>query len=275
MILASSDRIQLAFEKPLVLLKEAGTQSDYLFAISTVARKSPEYLEAHRIENRGGRYLILDNGAFEESRPVDTETLLDLAEELEADEVVAPDWLSDGDRTTQETLRFIEKLKKRGKLRDCKVQVCIQGRSVPLWLDCYNQLASRDDVDVIGLTYWKVPDDLGEVLSYFGKMDRMEQGRLFLIHKLIGERFMVNKPHHLLGLCSVLGLEWYRNYANIRSLDTSLPITVGLEEELLTHQTEKPREKLDFLRREVTSRQRYAVVSNCAMLRQLCLREYV
>jgi hypothetical protein len=61
-------------------------------------------------------------------------------------------------------------------------------------------------------------------------LERMCNGREFLIRKLISDgHWNHNKPHHLLGCSLAKEFKNYKDIKNIRSLDTSNPIVAGIK----------------------------------------------
>tara|TARA_R100000084_G_C4600906_1_gene123155 strand:- start:375 stop:800 length:426 start_codon:yes stop_codon:yes gene_type:complete len=65
------------------------------------------------------------------------------------------------------------------------------------------------------------------------RLERCATGRQQLVQRLIDEGvWNWDKPHHLLGCSLAREFSWYRknDVYNIRSVDTSNPITIGIEE---------------------------------------------
>lgn len=74
---------------------------------------SPETVKFYREEARNGSYLILDNSAHERREGEDISTLLRQADELGAQEVVAPDVLFDKDMTLYRTRSSLSILRRQ------------------------------------------------------------------------------------------------------------------------------------------------------------------
>lgn len=266
------NKILAAYELPICLIRDPDIKTSFDFAIATVAQKSQKYFDIHRKENRGNRYLVLDNGAFEEPEPIDNNTLLDIAEELKADEIVVPDFIGSAQKTMFAMGDFLGKFRKRDSLQNCKIQGVIEGANLNAVMECYRYFLDLDEVDVIGLPYWRLPESCEAENGCFGNIAGLGGRRLYLTHHLISQKIFHKKPFHLLGLCYSRALDWYRNYPMIRSIDTSLPVITGLKGQLLARRIPKPKEKLEFLKEDVTSRQRKAIVMNCYWMNRLLQR---
>jgi len=218
--------LQIATEIPISALTELSALTDYDFVIGPVYRRFKEYADFYKKQNALGRYVILDNGAFE-GELLEDEDLLDIAQELQPAEVVAPDVLYDRKATLDRVKGFLGKFKLLEGAADIKIQVCPCGQTTEEYVQSYANLV--EVADVVGLTYLTFLEPQSPVmgLSHFGA----ESKRLSVLHTLVGRGLIdSNIPHHLLGLANLDALKHYAGmYPWIRSIDTSFPIAAAME----------------------------------------------
>jgi len=152
------------------------------------------------------KFKMLDNGAYETGHPISSEELLDIAETIDADEVVAPDVYMDAKETIRLTTEFVENF----SVEHIRVCVVPQGRNVKEFIESYSILKELP-IQTIALPVW-----LDRISSRPKVVEKLRQ-------KGIWER---NVSHHLLGLDRVTELLKYPRKL-IRSLDTSLPFSLA------------------------------------------------
>jgi len=215
--------------------------TDIDFVIGPMCKKFPKYFDFYKRQVRRGRYVILDNGAFEGELLTDKD-LLEMAEELCPTEIVAPDVIGDRQGTKERVDTFLKALDASHIGTSLKVQACPQGRTMKDWMDSYKELSAIERIDVLGITY---AEHLGcspkNFEGIYGVV-RAEAARLEIIHKLVGEDKLVwQKPHHLLGLYDLHALPWYSQYPFVRSIDTSFPVACGRDLIRMHWTTKKPR----------------------------------
>jgi len=95
------------------------------------------------------QYVVLDNSAYELKKPLENRVLLDLVEEIEFQEVVAPDYFGDADRTIDAVYDFLEDSSRSSA--NFAIQAVVQGDTVENWKRCFVALRETS-VDVIGLS---------------------------------------------------------------------------------------------------------------------------
>lgn len=180
------------------------TQPMHMF-LTHMVEKYPAYEAAAR--NVGG-YKILDNSLIELGGAVDLDRVLAAAEKIHADEIILPDVFQDGPATVKAVQDALQYLTKMWPKRNWpfKLMAVAHGKDVEEWYECYKELMTMPDIDVIGIP---------KVCS---KMH--PKGRPFFVNEMCN---LYGKPHHLLGMWySFTELAEYTNLERIRSCDTVL-----------------------------------------------------
>jgi hypothetical protein len=233
----------VATELPLHYQGVLAALTDYDFVIASICQRLEEYYEFNKLQRRKGRFVVLDNGAFE-GELLDEVDLVDIVEDLQPQEVVAPDVIGNRNATFKRSSKFIDLLQRKN-IR-VQIQVCPQGRNFEEWAESYRELANLPGVSVIGVSYvghFDCPEDC----DYFGDLSAEEVIRLRFFHYLVGQKLLrSDKAHHLLGLFSPGALRWYARYPFIRSIDTSFPVVCALHRTVMNRTTSKFPDKLDY-----------------------------
>lgn len=160
-----------------------------------------------------GSYKILDNGAAE-GELTDFNKLLQMAIEIAADEVVLPDVLSNCAETMTLAVKTAEACKRHPRFKYMGV---IQGYSVTEMMKCLDVFASLEHITAVG-----IPRITAEAL-------RMTYIRSDMA-RAITERYPGRFEIHCLG-----STRWTHEpealslIPEIRSMDTSLPIYLGMQ----------------------------------------------
>jgi len=198
--------MKFCFITPIPDLERFAISSNFHLVLVHIAKVSPKYHRFYRNRSKAGDYVILDNGAWERDISVSSDELLDMAKEMKAKEVVAPDKLYDKNETIKMTRDFLSIVPPK-----LKVQAVPQGQTVQEWKECFNEL-TKLQVDVIGLS--KAP-------KY--KSSRTERALYCLKEK-------PNITYHLLGLDNPLELTnpIYKN-PQFRSIDSKIAFKYGAQ----------------------------------------------
>ena len=199
------------------------------------------YTNYYKRQREKGRFIILDNGAFEceaQGVGVGIDACLDAAEIIQPNEVIAEDVLFDGERTIESTKRFIDRMDQRGMLGKYKVMAVVQGHTMDEWFVCFNELMHIKEVDTIGLSKLSVPVSfLGEKESS-GCVARSRLECTKMINRILGPSICfanldpsspMGKRFHLLGGDNWLPWEIKQQtqYPWIRSNDSSAAVWYG------------------------------------------------
>lgn len=246
--------LHYAAEYPIDVHTVVSELADYEFLIGLIAMRSPKYKELFIQERRPDRYRIVDSGVFEDQENCPSALkLLEIALELDADEVVAVDVIGDRDGT----LRAVDEFLSLEEDFPFKIMAVPQGANWEEWFDCYNEFIQNPRIDVIGVTYYKHPAGLEEVgIANFGIPNRYEAARLALLHLLAGGFNLksthnticekIRKPIHILGLGQLKAIRYYRQFPFVRSIDTSFPVQSAMEGRPLFMNAPKPEFKVNF-----------------------------
>ena len=187
---------------PLNNMEMEHSQYTHMF-LTHMVEKYPLY---EKIARECDGYKILDNSLIELGGSVDVNRVIDAAERIGANEIILPDVF----KSSYETLNAIEQaltiIKNRYSEKRFALMAVAQGNSVESWTECYGELLSNSEIDVIGIP--KVCTKLHPA------------GRAYFVNNLCNYE---DKVHHLLGL-------WYsftefndfnsRAMRSIRSCDT-------------------------------------------------------
>ncbi len=219
----TNSKLQLALIAPPALLGKVVVKGDMHLVLAHMVHQSKEYREFYKNEKK---YKILDNGAFELHRPMATEQLLEAADMVSADEVVAPDVFDNGEKTYDATRSFLMKTKTldpvfKKKEHKFKIMAVPHGRDFIDWLDCFRRFYEEPHIDVIGVGYLSC-----KVFSSIWPGTHLSILRSNLV-KILAYQFP-DKPIHLLGGGSnPIEILQYDGIKQVRSLDTCFPFLCG------------------------------------------------
>jgi len=255
---ARSGILHFAAEYPVSVAPNVRRLTDFDFLIALTAMRNRRYLDFYKAERDPLRYVILDSGVFEDpSNPPSCVKQLNLATELDADEVVPVDEIN----CYTKTIKNMEEFLSLSSSFPFRIQGVVQGSSLIEWLRCFWEFHDNPRVDVIGLTYFEVPQDLKSVgMTNFDVPDAAEQARLVLLNLIAGGigvrdtaygpvldyRGPISKPIHLLGCRHARALRYYLQYPMVRSIDTSFPVQLGIEGLTMHLDSPKPTCKVNF-----------------------------
>ena len=232
--------IKLAFISPISYLRAFSLLGDIEFALAHIALKSKEYREYFYQVAHLGRFVILDNGAFEEGDPVTQENLLELVTEMRPSEIIAPDKLHRAKETIDLTLAFLDSLPEHFP---SKVQAVAQGETFEAFKECYYMWLCDPRVHTIGvpfhLDYWQLSESPTKNM-YLNRTKAIE---------ILNECFSPGKPHHCLGMSDPIELSILKKFSFIRSCDSTSAFVHGARGIRYTEEGlpgEKLSSKLDF-----------------------------
>lgn len=213
--------MRAAIITPIPLLEKYAVRSNFHLVLAHLVLSSREYTEFYRWRSREGDYLLLDNGVAETGVPRPIEEIVHAAKLVEADEIILPDALFDMDRTLLNAGEAVMWLDCRG-ITAYRVMAVPQGRTLPDWLRCYQELLSLGSVESIGVSKFVadiVPAREGrpggreavvDVLDLLGLVDP-------------------NREYHLLGVRSdpLEVLRCSQRYRWLRSVDSCIAVMSG------------------------------------------------
>ena len=167
---------------------------------------------------REDTYKILDNGAYERDR-MDMYDILDMANEMSADEVILPDIIM------QRLPRLFYQDLIPSLPKNYNYMVVPQGNDPLEYREAYNELKDLDGIHSLGIPIW-LDKEFGSRLSVTMHMFRKGELNLAL-------------DHHLLGLDNYWELMCYPP-GLIRSVDTSMPFSMAYSKESSTMYYDPP-----------------------------------
>lgn len=141
---------------------------DMDMSLSHLILQDEAYAGYYREQSNKGRYVLLDNSAFEleqQGKGLDPDPVLDAAEITNPSEVIATDVLFKGQETLESTREFIAAMRRRDLIGRYKVMGVVQGRTQDEWLGCLEGLLSIPEINVIGLSKLSVP------MSFLGEKE--------------------------------------------------------------------------------------------------------
>jgi len=110
------------------------------FCLAHIALRDEAYKQFFIKRAREERSVYLDNGVWELGQPLDADTMIELAVEMQPEYVYAPDYMNDAARTVQAAQEFGELAYKHPDFRAHVVCVS-QGRTQEEWYNCVRKLA--------------------------------------------------------------------------------------------------------------------------------------
>lgn len=201
-------------------------------------------------------YKILDNGVAEGDQ-YDFKTILNMAREIRADEVVIPDTLAQANATIRQA---VETEALCIEFAEFNYMGVIQGYSIMDMLKCLAVFNDMPHVNVVG-----IPRITAEALGHRGARSDMVREVLrrypgrFEIHCLGSTRFTF-EPQVL------------SQYPQIRSMDTSLPIYLGMAgKDLGTIGRTTPARPKEFFDYDKPTTAQWAIIArNCRLYQLWC-----
>jgi len=237
--------MKLALESRPDLLKLVQPLADFDFILAQEVLGNEEYAEWYR-ESTKIKYL--DNGLAENGQPLTIEQLKEADEKVGGNCIImAPDWRGEFSRTVE---AYVEACK---AFTTNRVIGVMQGSSPSECLSCLNYYQG---VIAVPFRILSTMDDSPDVMAL---------RRALLISNIPNDRLV-----HLLGLTTLEELEWYENKPNVMSIDTGVPILMGLQEAHIQDGLENksvPTHKL-AAEIELTQKRWLAIVVNIATLRR-------
>jgi hypothetical protein len=159
-------------------------------------------------------YKILDNGAAEEGSVTD-EQLIQAISIIKPNIVVCPDVLFNAQETIKRTRNFIDLLKSSNANTD--IMVVPQGNTRNEYIDCMKELLSISQSKHVGVS------KLGASIGF---TDRCECVKNIT-------RLFPNTELHLLGCNNPIEAVYAKQFSQVKSMDSCLPVLYGLVEKNL------------------------------------------
>lgn len=190
------------------------------------------YSEYYRQQTEQGNYVILDCSAYEmeqQGKGLDPDPVLDAAEITNPSEIIATDFLFNGQATIESTKAFIKRMDQRGLLGKFRIMGVVQGKTKDEWWNCFESLLQIKEVNVIGLSKLSVP------ICWLGEKSSsgcVTRSRIECVKDLLNfgiHTYIADKAFHALG-----GDNWWayeigqqNKLRLLRSSDSSSPVWYG------------------------------------------------
>lgn len=202
------------------------TQKIHLCLVHLVER-SEVYRDYYRNKAAQGHTVILDNSAFELGEAYPAEKMIDFAEEINATEIMAPEFFMDSEKTINSIFEFSELMCKRNM--GVKIFATVCGSDINEWLRCYRAIVKLGNVATVGISFRAsqfipVPEVDTDILT-----KRRMEARTTLTSILARLR-SPHVQHHLLGLWDPYELIMQKHHSWIRSCDSSAAYAHGIKE---------------------------------------------
>lgn len=273
--------MQISFITPTSHIKEFGSQSDFILALSHLINHSemsnaamptnPEY-EKEIIAT--GLPILLDNGLFENGIPELIDSLIDKAIKIKAFGFFAPDYLYNSEKTKEQLYRAFDKMIEKElvsgyrNIFDKKMMLgaVVQGSTKEEWLKQYVDFCNMDEVDIVGWSILSIPKCFSGSIT---------EARIECMKEVL-KLDVKQKRGHLLGIgesyADVLFAK--QNCPFIQSNDSSCAFQSGLFGKRLTNNLEVPegkvKEKVQFDLKNITEEQRQNIQHNINLIKSKC-----
>lgn len=255
--------MKFAFICPSAYLDKVASLGDMHLVLAQHVLDNPDYWRYYKAEDK---YKILDNGAFELGHPMPIEEVLKAAKMIGAHEVVAPDVFNNGTATLTAVRDFLHDIHGHIDAPPFRVMAVPHGTDFSDWFQCFRAFHDDPQIDVIGISYqscralkplWPLETSLSAL-------------RVRLIRALTA--VFPNKTYHLLGGgTNPIEIVNYKDFPQVRSMDTKLPFVAGMMDQTFDSQTGwvRPGEPvLDFTFEDLTPDRLKKVFANIGVMKK-------
>ena len=169
--------------------------------------KNQEYLNYFKKRQEEGKFVLMDNGAFENERVIWQE-LVDLTAQVRPSCVIMPDVLGNGIETRKDTLEFYNNHSNQIKELGVDLMAVPQGSTFEEFLENYKLFSSLEGVNYLWISYILFFNDIP---GHEEELKRLEQEECQTRYRMIKRTLLINyleenniidrsKRHHLLWL---------------------------------------------------------------------------
>ena len=224
-------RINVAHEAPVSIMGHVQQVTDYDYALSVCFDKVDGYYDFFQQAKAKGRWVLLDNGIFEEGVAMEAGKYADWIVNLQPNEFVVPDVLENSQQTMA---NFDNWLRDFGDLPGRRIGVA-QGKTLKEFVECYKYMSAKADKIAISFDYSLYLNEVMPQDPAPNKWIGWVRGRLFIVEYLYGLGILnTRKPHHLLGAALPGEFASYTRMPAvvgcIESLDTSNPVVYAIKQ---------------------------------------------
>ena len=236
--------MQLSLECPTKLLEQIQPFADFDFILADLVLKDEAYRNYYKASDR---VKIVDNSVNELGQPLPLAEIIKAFKEVNGTYLVAPDFLG----KAQETINsYLSCCKEIGKEKTIGV---LQGSSFE---EVFTSLSYYQGLIAIPFDICSSKEDPPWLMG--------------LRRALVVSRLPSESRVHLLGFNSIEEFFWYKNLPSVVSIDTGVPIMLGLQEKDILDPLEDKKTptllKMDEI--ELTQKNWTAICRNLALLRK-------
>jgi len=237
--------MRLALECPTRLLGHVQPMADFDFVLAHLVLQDEQYAEHYR---KSKKVKFVDNSVNELGEPGSLEDMATAMEAVGGNYIISPDWLGQNKRTVEAYRECAERFGKEYTIG------VLQGSTFEEALAC----ASVYKGSMIAVPY--------DVCS--SKEDSPEVMALRRI--AVVDRLPVDTGIHLLGFTTLEELELYAGFNHVVSIDTGIPVLLGLQEKSIRDPLEDKSQPTMVLMEDLEMGQNAwtAVCLNIALLRR-------
>lgn len=235
-------RCKLAHIVPRDLL-DMIADNQYQMSLAHLIKQDEKYLAFYRRMVAAGRYVLMDNGAAENSQ-LDLEGLYECWNKLRPSELILPDTLCDRESTLNKTKKAIKYFKEKGV--DCYFMAVPQGASLEEWKQSAEELIQIPEVHCLGVSKFLTiktsdPNVRYKATSHIEKL-RKEYNRYDVEVHLLGCDAGPSEPGAI-----------FRDFDFVRGCDTALAYIYAQAQIGLEPGSSRPRGEMSFLENTLTS----------------------
>lgn len=197
--------MKLSLECPTAMLEMVQPFGDFDWILGHKVLEDEKYAKFYK---ESGRFKIVDNGVNEAGEPLSGQDLDTVMEMVGGGLVVAPDWMGDAGRTIESYMEFIKTHDRKG------VVGVIQASTFGGTFECLNAFGS-DGIVAVPYDVCSKREDPPWLMG--------------LRRALVVCNIPNNIRVHLLGFTSLQEFFWYEGRTNVISIDTGVPVMLGLD----------------------------------------------
>lgn len=217
--------------------------NQYHMCLAHLIISDKEYLAFYRRMVAAGRYVLMDNGAAENSQ-LSLEDLYKCWNELRPTELVLPDTLCDKDSTLEKTRDAVRYF--RGKDVTAKFMAVPQGKTIEEWEACARQLIQIPEVHCLGVSKFltielKDPNIRYQAVEYISYLRKVFHREDVEVH-LLGCDAGPSEPGDI-----------FRDFGFVRGCDTALAYIFAQAGKPLEANTVRPSGEMSFLTSTLSS----------------------
>ncbi len=196
---------------------------DANFCLAQLYKDNMEYRFNIRKASVSGRPIMLDNGAWEFGKSMNTKDYIDIIDELRPDYAVIPDVYKNKELTKKMTLDFFDKYLITPNV---KLMFVPQGEDIEQIIDCYNEVINQETDMWLNTSIVGIPKHVGEIMNRVTFTD------------ILYDNVKVKFGHvHFLGYWNWEELMYApidRKSWTLESIDTKAPVKYALKKKYVT-----------------------------------------